>query len=73
MVQASELRIILICYSKLASKYTSTLMVPARHSPILGDSTSDTAQKLEDPGWGKEKRREVCFASMASVLSCFIG
>jgi len=48
-------------------------MVPAETLPVLGDSTADTAQKLEDPGWGKEKRREVCFGSTANVLSCFTG
>lgn len=66
-MQASELRMILRCYSRLASKYYSMSGFQPRHSAVLGDA----AEKREDPELGEERKEGLSFASTASATHCF--
>lgn len=61
VMQASKLRIILVCYSRLAAKYYSTSEGSSWDSAVLGGI-----------GLGEEGA-SVCFALTADVPGCFTG
>lgn len=72
MVQASELRVILNCYSRLTSKYHSITEGSSKALSCSWWLSADAAEKLEDPELGWEEKEGVPVLT-ANVASFFAG